>query len=163
MLVQWERPYILDAPVTLVWHGGKKTESFQVEKKRTRLVMDSGIMPERVSLDEEYDVARKLSRREFPPVIARLLGSEKIVLVPPPAEAEMYGEVVETFLQKGAVLRDSGGLNRRGSGKRVSHPARRRQSCCAAAFRRDQDRWGLQRYRKRKSSQPGVRGSDRPC
>ena len=72
--------------------------------------MDSGVMPERVSLDEEYDVARKLSRREFPPVIARLLGSEKIVIVPPPAESGMYGEVVETFLQKGAVLRDSGGL-----------------------------------------------------
>jgi aminopeptidase N len=108
MLVQWAMPYILDAPVALVWHGGKKMESFQIEKQRRRLIMNSGVMPERVSLDEEYDVARMLSRHEFPPVIARLLGSKKILIVPSPVGAGIYAEVVETFLQKGAVLVDSG-------------------------------------------------------
>jgi aminopeptidase N len=81
-----------------------------VEKKRTMLVMSSGTIPEKISLDETYDVARKLSRREFPPVIARLLGSEKTLLVPSPAGAEIYAEVVETFLQRGATLRDGASL-----------------------------------------------------
>jgi aminopeptidase N len=107
VLVQWERPYVLDVPISLVRLGGEKTESFQVEKKRTRLVTNSASLPERISLDERYDVARKLSRRELPPVIARLLGSEKALIVPSPAGVGVYAEVVETFLQRGAVLRDS--------------------------------------------------------
>jgi aminopeptidase N len=110
VLVQGKRPYVLDVPVTLSWQGGKKTESFQVEQQRTRIVMDSGTLPERISLDARYDVARKLSRRELPPVIARLLGSEKTLLVPSPARAETYTEVVETFLQRGAVLGDGEAL-----------------------------------------------------
>ena len=65
MLVQWATPYILDAPLTLGWHGGKKMASFQVDKQRRRLIMDSGVMPERVSFNEEYDVARKLPGVNF--------------------------------------------------------------------------------------------------
>ena len=67
-------------------------------------------MPEKISLDEDYDVARRLSRQEFPPVIARLLGSEKTLLVPSQTRTGIYREVIDAFLQRGALLRDGGSL-----------------------------------------------------
>ena len=110
MLVQWQRPYVLGTPVTFVWKGGKKTETYHAEKKRTRLSMKTEQMPEKIVLDQEYDVARRLSRREFPPVIARLLGSEKMLLVSSATRAGIYSDLVDAFLQGGALLRDGGSL-----------------------------------------------------
>ncbi|HME45031.1 MAG TPA: ChaN family lipoprotein [Syntrophorhabdales bacterium] len=110
MLVQWERPYILDVPMTLTWNGGKKAETCHVEEKRTRLSVDTGPMPEKISVDREYDVARRLSRQEFPPVIARLLGSEKTLLVPSQTGAGIYREVIDAFLQRGVLLKDAASL-----------------------------------------------------
>ena len=60
------------------------------------------IFPERIVIDEDYDVARMLSIGEFPPVIARLIGDEKPIIVLPPSGAEIYDEVIKTFKEKGA-------------------------------------------------------------
>ncbi len=109
-LVQWGEPYILDVPVTVSWNGGEKRETFRVEKNRTGLDVQSGSMPEKISLDSEYDIARRLSEREFPPVIARLLGSEKTLLVNAPATSAIYKEVVDTFVAMGAISKDAGSV-----------------------------------------------------
>ena len=60
--------------------------------------------PERISVDEEYDVARMLSIDEFPPVIARLIGDEKRVIVLPRSGAEIYEPVVDGLKGEGASL-----------------------------------------------------------
>jgi len=58
--------------------------------------------PDRISVDEEYNVARKLSREEFAPVISRVLGSDKLLIVIPAQGAGIYKEVADAFNQKGA-------------------------------------------------------------
>ncbi|HVN23799.1 MAG TPA: ChaN family lipoprotein [Syntrophorhabdales bacterium] len=109
-LVQWERPYSIDVPVTLISSEGSSAKTLSVEKRRTGFVMSSATFPDSLSMDPEYDLARKLGRREFPPVIARLLGSDKTIIVPSPTGSAIYADVVDAFLQRGALLAGSSSL-----------------------------------------------------
>ena len=104
VIVQRGKPFILDVPLTLHGKDGKWSRLFRVEAERTRVVMSSEIEPRWIALDEEYDVARKLSRREFPPVIASLLGSDRTLIISS-SEGEIYKQVIDTFVLKGAAVK----------------------------------------------------------
>lgn len=101
-IVQKGKPYILDVPVTLYWKGGRTTSWFHLDEEREKVTMRAEGPPDRISVDEEYNVARKLSREEFAPVISRVLGSDKLLIVIPAQGAGIYKEVADAFNQKGA-------------------------------------------------------------
>jgi uncharacterized iron-regulated protein len=52
-------------------------------------------------MDEDYDLARKLSDKETPPTIARLLGDRKLKMVRPSSGGETYARAVDFFRRKG--------------------------------------------------------------
>jgi aminopeptidase N len=103
-VVQKGEALILDLPVAIYSALGKAAEVFHLQKEKERFKMVVDGVPERMAVDEDYDVARVLSVDEFPPVIARLIGDEKRMIVLPPQGAEIYGEVIDTFKGEGVSL-----------------------------------------------------------
>ena len=103
-VIQKGRVFMLDLPVAIYSPLGKATSVFhlQEEKEQFMMVVDDG--PDRIALDESYDVARMLSIDEFPPVIARLIGDAKRVIILPPSGAEVYERVVDGLKGQGTSL-----------------------------------------------------------
>ncbi len=100
-LRQEGKVFILDLPVTVYSYAGKATHRLHLSREEERFEIISDGLPERVVLDEDYDVGRRLSIDEFPPVIARLLGDQRRIVVLPPSKPDVYQEIVTTFEKKG--------------------------------------------------------------
>jgi len=105
-VIQKGKVFILDLPVVVYSSLGKATNVFHLQREKEEFKMVVGGVPDRIVVDEGYDVARMLSLNEFPPVIARLIGDEKRVIVLPPSGAEIYEQVVDVWKGKGASLSD---------------------------------------------------------
>jgi aminopeptidase N len=101
-VVQEKKAFVLDLPVTLYSHRGKTKNLFHLASEKERFEMISDDLPEKIAIDEDYDVARKLSLSEFPPVIARLVGDENAIVVLPSSGMEIYGEAIKIFEERGA-------------------------------------------------------------
>jgi aminopeptidase N len=101
---QKEKAYRLDLPVTAYSYSHKVQGVFPLSQERERLEVILSDLPQRIALDEDYDLARRLSIDEFPPVIARLMGEEKLIIVLPSSKREVYGEIVKTFQEKGGKV-----------------------------------------------------------
>jgi len=105
-LIQEGQGYRIDVPVT-IYSGGKGTKRFfnlSGEERMFRVYMSQ--RPERIVLDEDYDIARSLDNRETPPIIARLLGGEGYLIVMPVEEDERYEPAVRFFKEMGAEVKD---------------------------------------------------------
>lgn len=110
-VTQSPKPYILSLLVTDTYlHGGSKTELLMIDKEKDNFDGLLDRIPEKISLDENYDVARRLAREEIPPVLARLLGDEKPLIVLPVNRKDIYAGVVETLKQRGGVEREAGNV-----------------------------------------------------
>ncbi|MCC6347002.1 MAG: ChaN family lipoprotein, partial [Nitrospirales bacterium] len=111
--------YTLDVPVTFHYREGspeKKPENMP-EKMNVRLdkasmtgTLHPPALPERIVVDEDYDLMRKLAEGEMPAVIARLIGGEKLVVVPPLQGREIYSTLIEAFKERGATVREASSL-----------------------------------------------------
>ena len=97
---QGKEPYVLDIPVTVYSKEGRTRRVFHLSGEKGRFEMTVDGAPQRLVLDEDYEVARRLSPEEFPPVIARLLGDKDRTVVLPDSAGEVYREVLAAF--KGA-------------------------------------------------------------
>ncbi len=102
--VQQKKAYRLSLPVTIYSHGGKTKRVYPLHRAEERIEVILEDLPERVVIDEDYDLARMLTIDEFPPVIARLIGAEKPLILLPPSGGEIYGEIVDAFMEKGATV-----------------------------------------------------------
>ncbi len=101
-ILQKKRVYAVDLSVTLSSYRDKVKNLLHLQKERERFKMIIDDLPERILIDENYDIPRMLSMSEFPPVIARLIGDERPTLVRPPSGAGIYDEVIHAFREKGA-------------------------------------------------------------
>jgi aminopeptidase N len=110
-LSQKRNVYALDIPVTLYSYKGKVENLFRLDKEKVTFKMSIDDMPERLVMDENYDLARMLSTSEFPPVIERLTGDENPMIVLPASGRGVYDEMVHAFRARGARLNDPGHLN----------------------------------------------------
>ena len=98
------RVYSFELPVSFYSDLGLVRYRFPAEKESTRVKVLVDDYPRRIVLDEDYDLARTLSDAEFPPVIARLLSEERILLIPPPSKEEVYQMAVDHFKKMGARI-----------------------------------------------------------
>ncbi|MGO8991419.1 MAG: ChaN family lipoprotein [bacterium] len=103
-VTQKGRVFILDVPVVAHSDLGKTTAVFHLQGEKEQLKMIVNDAPDRISVDEDYDVARMLSIDEFPPVIARLVGDENRMIVLPPRGVEIFQDVIDRFKGKGVSL-----------------------------------------------------------
>ncbi len=104
-LLQKGKAYNLPAPVVLRSKGGETNKVFEISKDTTSLELETSDRPRELLIDDNYDLFRRLSPSEFPPVISRLLGAAgKIFVIPDGKEGE-YAEAAEYFRQAGFVAK----------------------------------------------------------
>lgn len=112
-LVQKGEIYTLDIPVMISFlSGNHKTEFVRLdaEKKQVVLVVDEE--PSRVAIDQGYDVPRRLTEAETPPLLAKLLVGEKPVLVTTATgTTELYSGAIEAWKERGAEERHADRIN----------------------------------------------------
>jgi uncharacterized iron-regulated protein len=110
-VVQKGKAYVLELPVAVSFvRGGVKRETMKVDSEKKSIKISVDEEPSKVVVDEDYDLARRLSAPETPPVIEALLGDEKPAIVLPVLHREFYRTVIESFKQRGAEEKEAGTL-----------------------------------------------------
>ncbi len=106
--------YRLEVPVTVVYRSGDEKNllvPLAERNKGVRVELDSD--PAEIIIDKNFDLARKLSEPEIPPVVAGLMGAENLMVVPPVDGDGRYGAVIDSFRTRGAIVTDGGTLSDR--------------------------------------------------
>lgn len=103
--------YQLDVPVSVVYRsGGEKTARIRLDERKKRVRIDLEKEPAALVIDENFDLARKLAAPEIPPVVASLLGEQKLIVVRPVRDGSDYGAVIDSLRAKGAEVRTAESL-----------------------------------------------------
>ncbi len=105
-ILQKGQPYKLALPVRIVTENREIKDTLQIEKERQDFEITVNEKPLSIVFDEDYDLMRRLTMEEFPPVIARLLGDEKRVVVLPEKEKEKYFELINIFKKDGFIAKE---------------------------------------------------------
>ena len=104
----------LSLPVTIYLQNTVKLDTLEINEEQNSFEFVLPERPRKIVLDEDYDVARHLDKKEYAPVIARLLGDEKVAVVRPEAEESTYEGILLHYLQKDGIIigaNDIGGFN----------------------------------------------------
>jgi hypothetical protein len=106
-LSQKGKPYRLTLHVK-IFAGSKeiKSASIWIKGPKQRYEWAVPEKPTRIVIDGDYEVMRSLSPDEFPPVISRLLGSQKRIVVYRAGQKEEYAALLRDFGQYGFALRE---------------------------------------------------------
>lgn len=105
-LFQREPTYKLTVPVTVSYRsGGEKKASVELSKSKESVRLELEQEPDKIIIDEDYDLPRKLTEPEAPAVIASLLGSDKLIVVRPVGNEAAYQPVIDGFQRRGAAVR----------------------------------------------------------
>jgi aminopeptidase N len=105
-ITQNGQPYSFRLPVKIHSDNGDATKILNIEKQRETFEIPSQGTPTGIILDENYDLMRDLSEAEYPPVISRLLGDEKRLIVVPEKERERYDSLIAVFQREGFTLKE---------------------------------------------------------
>ena len=103
-VIQKAKYYKLLMPVVVKLRQGEVRKVFVIEKEpKTFVELEIGAENTPVSLiiDDNYDLFRKLSDGEFPPVISRLLGDDKKIFVIPRDKEGLYDGLSGFLKQEG--------------------------------------------------------------
>ncbi|MEC4676585.1 MAG: M1 family aminopeptidase, partial [Nitrospirota bacterium] len=100
-LFQGPETYKLSIPIFLRFRDGGMRKNFVIDKKSTIVEIETEELPVELVIDDNYDLFRRLSDKEFPPVISRLLGDKKKIFVIPQGKAGEYAPLADYFKKEG--------------------------------------------------------------
>jgi uncharacterized iron-regulated protein len=101
-ILQGQKSFILDIPLTIYFlNGQKKKEWYRIDRQKNDITLSFDYEPEKIVIDEDYDIFRRLSIDETPPVISTLIGEQGIIIVPS-ENKEIYSDVIDYFIEQGA-------------------------------------------------------------
>ncbi len=100
-LVQKGKAYRLLVPVVLRSKEGETRLVSEISKGTDSVEIETTYTPEKLMIDDNYDLFRRLSSGEFPPVISRLLGAGRKIFVIPDGKEGEYSTVAEYFKRMG--------------------------------------------------------------
>jgi uncharacterized iron-regulated protein len=96
--------YKLYLPVTIYLENTVRFDTLAIKEEENEFDFLLPERPRKIVLDEDYDIARYLHEDEFAPVIARLLGDEKIIVVRHGAENGIYQGIINQYEQKDGMI-----------------------------------------------------------
>ncbi|MBI4528883.1 MAG: ChaN family lipoprotein [Deltaproteobacteria bacterium] len=103
--------YQLDIPATVFYRSGdEKTARIRLEERKKEVRLELEQEPLRLVIDQGYDTARKLSEPEVAPILAGLLGAQKLIVVRPVGEDSSYQPIMDAFQKRGAELKAADSL-----------------------------------------------------
>jgi len=101
-LLQKGEAYRLEVPLKIVSRKNKSAEqTIRVEKEKQYFEIAAGEDPQTLIIDENYDVMRRLGEYEYPPVISRLLGDERRLIVYSEKERGIFEDLIRIFKNEG--------------------------------------------------------------
>jgi aminopeptidase N len=102
---QGENIFQLKLPVTVYFRDSMSADTLVIAGEENSFDLTLPDKPRKIVLDENYDIARVIGKDEYPPVIARLLGDDKIIIAVPDKGKEIYESIIADFEGKGAVAK----------------------------------------------------------
>ncbi len=102
-------PYRLRIPLAISLEGESQVRSWEVELDQVRQKFEIRLpsRPLRLDLDPEFDLFRRLDRREIPPALSQLFGAERVLLVlpaaAPPRLLDAYGQLARRWAEQGGA------------------------------------------------------------
>ncbi len=109
--VQKGEPYKIALSAIVTADKGEVKQTLNIEKDRQYFNVAASGNPLKLVFDEDYDVMRTLDPSEFPPVIARLLGDEKRLVVYPKQEKSKYAALIDIFKGEGFAVKEQREVN----------------------------------------------------
>ena len=105
-VIQKNEPFRIDLPVVIKTDKGEVAKILNIEKMRETFEVPVPGNPLELIVDGDYDIPRRLSEEEFPPVLSRLLGDEKKLLVVHGNERERCRDLTDSLKGKGYLLKE---------------------------------------------------------
>ena len=109
--VQEGEPFIFTLPLKIVESEGGRRDEIGISKEKQYFDIAAKDNLRELVFDGDYDVMRRLSPDEFPPVIARLLGDEKRLVVYPAEAKDKYADLIDFFQREGFTAREETDVN----------------------------------------------------
>jgi len=103
---QQDEPYRLSLPVRIKTDREEKNEVLSLQKESEHFEIGVKGNPVEITFDDEYDVMRKITPEECPPVIATLLGSEQRIFVLSEGGRDRYGEIADALSKEGFIIKE---------------------------------------------------------
>jgi aminopeptidase N len=110
-MLQADEPFALTLPVKIVETGGEGKDDVRIDKEKQYFDIAAKGGLRSLVFDGDYDVMRRLSPEEFPPVISRLLGDEKRLVVFPEKAKDKYEDLIDFCVREGFNAREETGVN----------------------------------------------------
>ncbi len=110
-IIQKEEPYIIDVPVEIITANGSFRKKLHIEKAKENFNIEVEGNPSELVIDPDYDILRKFSEDEFPPLISRLIGDNKKLIVLPDEGKEKYETLTEIFKEQNFSVKDEIDVN----------------------------------------------------
>jgi len=96
-LLQKDEPYPLRIPVSLYAGSGKRKRLVEVKEARETISLTLDEPPAKVVIDEDYDLMHQLTPGEIPPVLAGIMGMEKLTVVVSADQRAIYQPLIDTL------------------------------------------------------------------
>jgi aminopeptidase N len=105
-IIQKGEPYKFNLSLKINTNKGEITELLNIEKERETFEIPVEGIPLELVFDGEYELMRKLLKEEYPPVISRLVGDEKRLIVVPEKDSGKYDDLVDVFRGEGFAIKE---------------------------------------------------------
>jgi len=96
-LLQKGEPYELQVPVTLHSQAGRIEQVLNIGNARESIVLPVDEVPTEVVIDGAYALMRTLHQDEIPPVLAAVMGSQKLLVVTAGKERPRYQPIIDSL------------------------------------------------------------------
>lgn len=105
-IIQKGQPFKFGLPVRIVTEKGDKKDTIQIEEKKKNFEIQTEERPLRIIFDENYDIMRRLTDKEFPPVLSRLFRDDKRIVVFSEEEKEKYTSLIDALTKNGFIFKE---------------------------------------------------------
>ncbi|WP_281950523.1 ChaN family lipoprotein [Nitrosophilus kaiyonis] len=85
--------YDIKVPVKIC--SDKKCKKFYIDSNKTKQSLKVNFEPRKIVVDDEYEIFRKLKPSETPPIISKVLGSQKLLVICD--EQNRYKNILKNF------------------------------------------------------------------
>ena len=112
-IIQEGEPYEFNLPLKIITDKGELTKTLEIRTENETFEIPSNGTPLELVFDSDYDLMRGLPENEYPPVIARLLGDEKRLIVIPENDTDTgkYEDLIKIFEGEGFIPKKETEIN----------------------------------------------------
>lgn len=101
-----KEPYEFNLSLKINTDKDNFTKILTIKNKTQTFEIPSNGTPKELIFDDDYNLMRRLSEKEYPSVISRLLGDEKKIIVIPEKDKEKYNDLINIYREDGFVPKE---------------------------------------------------------